>query len=125
MKLTKTQKAYLKSAAISPIGRTVIYGGSVFDVLTEAGLVDHKGCGMVVITDAGRTALREEKADREIKITPDQISAINDVARRMNASPASVLKRAIMTYAAKFGGNKPVARPKADNVVVLREEKGA
>ena len=57
MKLTKTQLAYLHSAAASPIGKTVIYGGSVFDALTTAGLVEHKGFGIVQITPAGREAL--------------------------------------------------------------------
>lgn len=62
MKLTKTQWAYLRSAAASPIGKTVIYAGSTFDALTKHGLVKHTGYGIVVITDLGRAAL-EERGD--------------------------------------------------------------
>ena len=61
MKLTKTQLDYLRSAAANPTGRTAIYGGSVFDRLTSAGLVEHEGFNIVKITPAGRQALATSK----------------------------------------------------------------
>lgn len=58
MKLTKTQKAYLRSAYASPMGRTVIYGKTLA-IMVDAGVVIHKGLGIAEITEAGRAALKE------------------------------------------------------------------
>ncbi len=57
-KMTKVQRAYLQSAAISPIGQTSCYGATL-KILVEAGLVEHLGLGHCRITDAGRSALEE------------------------------------------------------------------
>lgn len=54
-----------------------------------------------------------------MNLTPEMIEAIDQVAKRMQATPASVLKRAIFSYAAKYGSPSPMALPEADNVVSL------
>lgn len=59
MKLTKTQWAYLRSAAESPIGRTVAYEKTL-EAMVKAGVVVHRGFGIVEITPAGRQALAKD-----------------------------------------------------------------
>jgi hypothetical protein len=57
MKLTKTQKAYLQSAAINPRGVTYI-PYPTWEKLADLGLIT-KGYSGFKITDLGRQALRE------------------------------------------------------------------
>lgn len=60
MKLTKTQLAYLRSAAESPIGRTAVYAKTL-EAMVKAGVVIHREFGIVEIADAGRQALATSK----------------------------------------------------------------
>lgn len=59
MKLTKTQRAYLKSAAINPTGKTFIAGGTdTAGTLLDAGYIEESYfCWN--ITPAGRAALSQ------------------------------------------------------------------
>lgn len=54
-----------------------------------------------------------------LDLTDDQRQRIMAVASRMDASPENVLKRAIGSYCARFGGDGPIGEPDETNVVVL------
>lgn len=54
-----------------------------------------------------------------MNLTPEQIAAVHDVAKRMKCSPESVLKHMIMSYAAKFGGKDPLSKQDMTNVVSI------
>lgn len=57
-----------------------------------------------------------------MKLTPEMEDAVNSVAKRMGTKPYTVLRRAILSYAAKFGGNDAIGEPDPTNVVSLSEE---
>lgn len=55
----------------------------------------------------------------KIDLTDDQLQQIEAVAKRMDASPENVLKRAIGSYCAKFGGDGPIKEDDLTNVVSI------
>lgn len=57
--------------------------------------------------------------EHSLRLTEDQRTEILSVATRMNVSPESVLKRAIGSYCAKFGGDGPIEEPDETNVTLL------
>lgn len=59
-----------------------------------------------------------------LQLTGEQQQAIQAVADRMGSTPASVLKRAVGSYCAKFGGEDPVADPDLTNVVSIATTEG-
>lgn len=56
-----------------------------------------------------------------LDLTDDQRQQIMAVADRMQASPENVLKRAIGSYCAKYGGDGPIGEPDETNVVKFGE----
>lgn len=54
-----------------------------------------------------------------LTLTEDQQNAIRAVAARMEASPEAVLKRAIGSYCAKFGGERVAIEDDTTNVTIL------
>lgn len=54
-----------------------------------------------------------------LTLTEDQQNAIRSVAARMEASPEAVLKRAIGSYCAKFGGERVASEDDTTNVTIF------
>lgn len=54
-----------------------------------------------------------------LQLSGPQINLIMDVAARMGASPENVLKRAIGSYCAKFGGGGQRPDPDLTNIVAI------